>query len=130
MVHAEPPAPQKLQRQQDKLVAEIIGLDADVVGSMEIENTGTAALDTLVSAVNTALGSAVYVRVPEPASTGSDLIRVAMMYRPTVVTPGPVSFTDSDSVWNRQPLAVVFTENSTDAKFIACLNHFKSGVQH
>jgi predicted extracellular nuclease len=116
----------ELQRQQDKLIAEIIGLDADIVGFMEIENTGTTALDTLVTAVNTALGGDVYVRVPEPASTGSDLIRVAMMYRPAVVTPGPVSFTDGDGVWNRQPLAVVFTENSTDAKFIACVNHFKS----
>ena len=116
----------ELQRQQDKLVAEIVGLDADVVGLMEIENNGTAALGTLVAAVNTALGSAVYARVPEPASTGADLIRVAMIYRPAVVTPDPVSFSEANSVWSRAPLAVCFKENNSGARFVACVNHFKS----
>ncbi len=116
----------ELQRQRDKLVAEIIGLDADVVGFMEIENTGTTALDNLMNAVNSALGSVVYAHVPEPASTGGDVIRVAMIYKPAVVTPGAMSFSDADPVWNRHPLAVVFTENNSGARFIACANHFKS----
>ena len=116
----------ELQRQQDKLVAQIIGLDADVVGLSEVENIGSTAVDALVSAVNTVLGASVYARVPEPPATGGDLIRVAMIYRPANVAPGTASFTDTDPVWNRPPLAVLFTETSTDAKFIACVNHFKS----
>ncbi len=116
----------ELQRQQDKIVAQIIALDADVVGLMEIENIGAAALDTLINAVNAARGAAVYARVPESASTGTDLIRVALIYKPALLTPSVDSFTDSDSVWERQPLAVCFRENSTGARFIACVNHFKS----
>lgn len=116
----------ELQRQQDKLVAQIIGLDADVVGLMEIENIGTAAIDALTAAVNAALGSAVYARVPEPSGAGVNVIRVAMIYKPAVVTPDAVSHTDADSVWDRQPLAVCMTENSTGARFIVCVNHFKS----
>ena len=116
----------ELQRQQDKLVAEIIGLDADVVGFMEIENTGTTALDALTAAVNVTLGQTAYAHVPEPAGTGGDLIRVAMIYRTATVTPDAVSYTDANAVWNRQPLAVAFTENSSGARFIACVNHFKS----
>jgi hypothetical protein len=42
------------------------------------------------------------------------------------VRPDATSHTDGDAVWNRWPLAVVFTEISTDARFIACVNHFKS----
>lgn len=113
-------------RQQQKLVAQIIGLDADVVGLMEIENNGTVALDSLLTALNTALGSPVYARVPEPSGTGGDLIRVAMIYKPATVRPDAISHTDGDAVWNRWPLAVGFTELSTDARFIACVNHFKS----
>lgn len=113
-------------RQQQKLVAQIIGLDADVLGLMEIENNGTVALDNLLTALNTALGSPLYARVPEPSGTGGDLIRVAMIYKPATVRPDAISHTDGDAVWNRWPLAVGFTELSTDARFIACVNHFKS----
>jgi predicted extracellular nuclease len=113
-------------RQQHKLVAQIIGLDADVVGLMEIENNGTVALDNLLTALNAALGSPVYARVPEPAGTGGDLTRVAMIYKPATVRPDAISHTDGDAVWNRWPLAVVFTEVSTDSRFITCVNHFKS----
>jgi predicted extracellular nuclease len=116
----------ELQRQQDKLVAQIIGLNADVLGIVEIENLGTTAIDTLVSAINAGLGSAVYARVPEPSGAGGDIGRVAMIYKPATVTPGATSYTDSHGVWNRWPLAVCFTEVSTGAKFIACVNHFKS----
>ena len=54
--------PDDLQRQQDKIVAAINALDADVVGLMEIENSevvdGVAdeALGTLVTALNAAWG--------------------------------------------------------------------------
>ncbi|MBL9117383.1 MAG: ExeM/NucH family extracellular endonuclease [Verrucomicrobiaceae bacterium] len=116
----------ELQRQQDKLVAQIIGLNADVLGLIEIENNGTIALDTLIAAVNANLGSTVYARVPEPAGTGGDLVRVAFIYKPSTVTPDATSYTDGDSVWNRWPLAVTFTETSTSARFIACVNHFKA----
>jgi predicted extracellular nuclease len=116
----------ELQRQQAKLVAQIVALNADVLGLVEIENTGTTALDTLISAVNTALGSTVYARVPEPSGTGGDLIRVAMIYKPALVTPDAVSYTDSDSVWNRWPLGVAFTELSSGARFLACINHLKA----
>ncbi len=78
----------ELDRQTDKIVAAITGLDADVLGLMEIENDGDGAhgaLASLVNAVNAVAGADTYVFVPAGTNGGTDEIKVAMMYKPAVV---------------------------------------------
>ena len=87
--------PDDLQRQQDKIVAAINDLDADVVGLLEIENSvvvdGVAdeALGTLVDALNAAAGSDVWAYVPSsadlPPAAEMDVITNAIIYRPAAV---------------------------------------------
>ena len=114
-------------RQQAKVVAALAGVNADVVGLVEVENDGTTALDNLLSALNASVGAGTYARVTESAAgSGTDAIRVAFIYKPAVVTPSGASISQVDSTWSRQPLAQLFIENSTGAGFIACVNHLKS----
>ena len=96
----------EFERQQTKIVQGIVGLDADVVGLIEIENNGPSAdprigadaVQALVDAINAALpaGAAPYTAIDAPDVTppnflggtfGTDAIKVAMIYRSSVVTP-------------------------------------------
>src|SRR6478609_5080394 len=87
--------PADLQRQQDKIVAAINALDADVVGLLEIENSATVdgvpdeALGTLVAALNKAAGSDVWAFVPSsselPPAAEMDVITNALIYKPAAV---------------------------------------------
>ncbi|MFP5392651.1 MAG: ExeM/NucH family extracellular endonuclease, partial [Gammaproteobacteria bacterium] len=72
-------------RQRDKIVGELKVIDADVVGLMEIQNNGDIAVDYLVQALNAAIGHDAYAVVPQPAATGTDAIRVAMIYKPATL---------------------------------------------
>jgi predicted extracellular nuclease len=113
-------------RQRDKIVAELKALDADVVGLMEIQNNGNTTVDYLVAQLNLAIGSNMYASVAAPSFTGTDAIRVAMIYKPSMVTPvgGPIA--DPDTVINeRAPLAQTFKANN-GAKFSVIVNHLKS----
>ena len=92
-------------RQRDKIVNELVALNADVVGLMEIQNNGDDALSYLVDSVNTKLGAVTYAYVPKPPATGSDAIRVAMIYKPAVLALVGASMSDGDAVNNRPPLA-------------------------
>lgn len=121
----------EFQRQKDKIITALVGLDADVLGLIEIQNTSTAVNDIL-TALNTAMGGNVYALVPDPATPASgDYIRTVLLYRPSKISLFGPCYADSDSVWNtpnplRNPIAQVFIENSTGERFIACLNHWKS----
>lgn len=78
----------ELDRQTDKIVAAIMGLDADVLGLMEIENDGDGATDSLaylVAAVNAVAGAGTYEYVHAGANGGTDEIKVALIYKPAVV---------------------------------------------
>lgn len=142
----------ELQRQQDKIVSAIQALDADIVGLIEIENNGFgpgSAIQTLVDAVNMAyngsdvdnvINSETY-RVVEVAVNGSpdealgdDVITVGYIYKPASVSPvgltatldtGAFDQTQDDGI-SRQPLAVSFSEVSTDEVFTVVVNHLKS----
>ena len=121
----------EFQRQKAKIVAALAALDADVLGLLEIQNTGSAAVD-LLSALNAAAGGNSYVAVPDPAGgPGGDFIRTLLLYRPSKVALFGPCYSDNDIVWNtpnplRLPVAQVFSENTTGERFIACLNHWKS----
>ena len=131
-----------LARQQEKLVAAINALDADVVGLMEIENSaalgeeadeGTA---TLVNALNEAAGSGTWAfiasstELPDPAE--QDVITNAIIYKPAAVTPvgasralGTESASDQAFGNAREPIGQVFRAGDGD-EFLFVVNHFKS----
>ena len=129
---------ENLARQQAKIVAAINGLGAEVVGLEEIENStiaGTdrdAAVRTLVTALNDALGSDEWAFVPSPSAVpaGEDVIRTALIYKKAAVEPVGDSVIDDDQAFRnaRYPLAQAFKPagGSDDDTFIAIVNHFKS----
>lgn len=115
----------EFERQRDKIVAELKAIDADVYGLMEIQNNGDYAVTYLTNALNAAVGSPVYAVVPAPAATGTDAIRVAMIYKPSRLTLVGGALSDDDSVNNRPPMAQTFQANNGE-KFSLVVNHLKS----
>ncbi|WP_127480843.1 ExeM/NucH family extracellular endonuclease [Nocardioides pantholopis] len=135
--------PQDLARQQQKIVAAINGLDADVVGLMEIENSavvdGTAdeATRSLVAALNQAAGGTVWAANPSsadlPATAEMDVITNAIIYRVDAVQrvgaaralgtlSGPGEAFDNA----REPIAQAFRPVRGGAPVLVVVNHFKS----
>jgi predicted extracellular nuclease len=115
----------EFERQRDKIVNELVALNADVVGLMEIQNNGNTAVSYLVDQLNGALGSQAYAYVPLPPSTGTDAIRVAMIYKPAVVSLSGAAMSDGNTVNNRPPLAQTFKAGN-GARFSVIVNHLKS----
>jgi uncharacterized protein len=131
----------ELQRQQDKAVAALIALNADVIGIQEMENDGTKSLNTLVNALNAVAGAGTYafindtslVNDPNPAANavGTDAIKVGILYKPGKVTPVGQAITyleatPSAPIFSRPPIAQTFQDNASGEKFTAIMNHFKS----
>lgn len=117
-------SPRELERQTAKLVAAITGLDADIVGLMEIENDGGRSIERLVEAVNDALGHEEYTAV-HTGVLGTDAITQAVMYRPDIVTPRLVHAAHDASIHNRPPVGVVF-ERVDGQRIVVVVGHFKS----
>lgn len=113
-------------RQQAKIVAALKAVNADVVGLMEIQNNGTVAVQNLVNALNAAYGANVYAAITAlNGPTGDDAIRVAMIYKPAVLTPAGSALADGAAIHNRPPLAQTFLAGNGE-KFSVIVNHFKS----
>ncbi|WP_444929856.1 ExeM/NucH family extracellular endonuclease [Microbulbifer sp. SSSA002] len=120
-------------RQRDKIISAILGLNADVIGLMEIENDGygsDSAIRDLIDGLNAAIGSEHYQFIhPDLAQLGSDEIAVGLIYRSDRVVPvGAAATTDSypfDDA-NRQPLLQTFSELSSGEMLAVVVNHFKS----
>ena len=114
-------------RQRDKLLAALSGLDADIVGLNELENsTGVEALDSIVSG----LPGYAYIAT---GTIGTDAIKVGLIYRPAVVSPvGSFQVLDSTDdprfidTKSRPSLAQTFEVNATGARFTVVVNHLKS----
>ncbi len=126
----------EFQRQSDKLIEELKGLNADIIGLMEIENDGygsTSAIQDLLTKLNAA-GIGTYAFINADASTcmnttnalGTDAIKVGLLYKSATVTPTGVCKTDQNAINNRPPLAQTFKENATDEVFAVVVNHLKS----
>ena len=115
----------EFQRQTAKIVNALKAIDADVVGIMEIQNNGDIATDYLVTQLNAAIGFETYTYVPVPAATGTDAIRVSMIYKPAKLSPvgGPLS--DGDAVNNRAPMAQTF-QAPNGGKFTLIANHLRA----
>jgi predicted extracellular nuclease len=116
-------------RQNTKIVGELKAINADVFGLMEIQNSGdytvTKLVDSLNEAISPGTGIKTYAVVPKPAATGTDAIRVAMIYKPSALTPVGGALSDADAVNNRPPMAQTFRANN-GAKFTLVVNHLKS----
>jgi len=118
-------------RQKAKIVAALKALDAEVVGLIEVENNGTAALQDLVDALNAAYGAPVYAAVPDPVTgTGSDVIKVALIYKPGSLILAGESLSFPDPIFDRYPVAQTFRRNTgsdqSGTDFTVIINHFKS----
>ncbi|KRC18259.1 ExeM/NucH family extracellular endonuclease [Acidovorax sp. Root217] len=126
----------EFQRQQDKIVENLLGLDADVVGLMEVQNNGFgsgSAIQSLVNALNAKAGPNTYAFV-EQTKTGSDAIMVAIIYKPAKVelvgaaaTPDPTVYDAFSSTYgSRVPVAQTFKSKADGEDFTVVVNHFKS----
>lgn len=117
----------EFERQRTKIIAAIGAIDADAVGLMEIQNNGNVAAQNLADGLNAVLGAGTYAVVPAPTGggTGSDAIRVAMLYKPARLTLAGSAVSDADPVHNRPPLAQTF-EAANGERLTLIVNHFKS----
>lgn len=114
-------------RQRDKLLTALAGLNADIIGLNELENsTGVEPLANIVSG----LPGYAYINT---GTIGTDAIKVGLIYRPAVVTPvGSFQTLDSTDdprfidTKSRPSLAQTFEVNTTGARFTVVVNHLKS----
>ncbi|HET6626513.1 MAG TPA: ExeM/NucH family extracellular endonuclease, partial [Nocardioidaceae bacterium] len=133
----------EFERQADKIVAAIAGLDADVVGLIEIENDGygpASAIQDLVDRLNARVGARTYdfidvdARTDQVDALGDDAIKVGMLYKPATVRPiartavlNTHSFVygGNDDPKNRPALAQMFKDDDGGRVTVA-VNHLKS----
>lgn len=128
----------EFNNQRAKIISAIIGLDADVMGVMELENDGYgqySAIQDLVNGLNAAAGAGSFAFInPGVSPVGGDEITVGILYKPAVVTPVGSAAILTTGAFNqsltegrqRPPIAQTFTENSSGEKFTVVVNHFKS----
>lgn len=129
---------ENLKRQQDKIVAAINSLGADVVSLEEIENSAAFGIDRdtalrhLVDALNADAGAGTWAHVASPTRVpeAEDVIRTAFIYRTdTVRTIRESTILDDPAFGNaRDPLAQEFRPLDAGSKndFVVIVNHFKS----
>ncbi|WP_201979649.1 ExeM/NucH family extracellular endonuclease [Hymenobacter rubidus] len=124
------------QRQRSKILAALTQMNADVFGLMEVENDGTrpvSAIQDLVNGLNQAFGAGTYAFVNDGGlfsqPNDTDLIHCAIIYKPAVLTPyGPALLATVTGIFERPPLAQLFTTNNTAVRdtFALVVNHLKS----
>lgn len=119
-------------RQQAKIVEAIAGLDADVLGLMEIENNNDVATQNLVAALNAKMGAGTYAAV-NSGTFGTDVIKVDILYKPSkvkriggLVLPTGADLATYTTASGRPPLAQRFASVANDGGFWFVVNHYKS----
>ncbi len=124
---ADADQPDEFTRQRDKLLVALAGLDADVIGLNELENT--TGVDPLAEIV---AGLPGYASI-DTDTIGIDAIRVGLIYRPSRVVPlGDFQTLDSSDdprfidTKSRPALAQTFQDLSNGARFTVVVNHLKS----
>jgi hypothetical protein len=116
----------EFERQRTKIIEAIAAIDADALGLMEMQNNGATAVGNLVDGLNAKLGAGTYAAVADPAGgTGTDAIKVAMIYKPARLVPVVAPQTDTDAIHNRPPLAQTFAALNGE-RFTLVVNHLKS----
>ncbi len=117
-------SPSEYIRQRDKLIAAFDSLDADIYALIEVENN-TAAPDSLVNALNAALGAPVYALATESPFTGSYAIKNVFIYKTASVTPLDTMMTSTDALFYPPPIARQFEINATGGRFNLVANHYR-----
>jgi len=124
---ADSDQPNEFTRQRTKLLAALTGLNADVIGLNEIENT--TGVDPLANIVS---GMPGYATI-NTGVIGTDAIRVGIIYKTSAVTPiGAFKLLTSAvdprfvDTLNRPSLAQTFQVNANGARFTVVVNHLKS----
>ena len=132
---------QEFALQEDRIVAAMVAMDADVIGLMEIENDGfgdDSAIASLVAALNAQLAEGdhyAFIATADGSPVGSDAIAVGLLYRPSAVQPEagaitipmPVQTLDDGSlVQMRTALLQRFRHRDSRQPFAVVVNHFKS----
>ncbi len=122
----------EFDRQKAKIVEAIAGMDADVLGLMEIENNGDVATQNLLAALNAKMGAGTYAAV-NSGVFGTDQIKVDILYKPSkvrrvgaTVLPTGSDLTDYIAASGRPPLAQRFASVANNGGFWFVVNHFKS----
>ena len=124
-------------RQKAKIVSALVGLNADIIGVIEIENDGYGpygAIAELTAALNTAMNTNVWRFVnPGVNQIGTDAIAVGFIYRNDRATAiGNAAILDSSvdplfiDTKNRPALAQSFRANSGRGVITVAVNHLKS----
>jgi len=128
---------EEFTRQRDKIIAAILGMEADVIGLIEIENEhpgipADAAVIDLVAGLNAATAPDTYAYVAT-GNIGTDAIKQAFIYKPAKVDQvGEFAVLDEtfdpayDTTRNRPSLAVSFQDKITNEIFTVSVNHLKS----
>jgi predicted extracellular nuclease len=128
--------PEQLAVQTDKLVAQLLGMDADIIGLQEIENDPThEPILTLVEALNDEVGEDVWSWIGDVDYYNEYPIRNEIIYRNDRVEPvgDPVTIADPifddipagrDDPLGRPPVAQTFDYDGE--VFTVVNNHFKS----
>lgn len=127
----------EFNRQTDKIVAAITGLDSDIIGLMELENDGfgpESAISDLVDALNQKAGVGAYAYIdPGVNHIGNDAIANGIIYKPAKTTPvNAAAILDSsiDPRFNdgksRPVLAQSFLDKASNKIVTVSVNHLKS----
>lgn len=127
----------EFDRQKAKIVSALVGLNADVIGLLELENDGFdsySAVAELVAALNTATGTNQWTYInPGLNKIGTDEITVGIIYRKDRATAiGQTAILDSviDSQFvdtkNRPSLAQSFRATQGRGVITVAINHLKS----
>ncbi len=122
----------ELTRQTAKAAAALCGINADIVGLMEIENNATASLSSLVTAANAIIGCGPYASI-NTGTIGTDAIKVGLLYKTSTVSPvgsHALLTTNVDARFidtkNRPTLAQTFSQAVGGEKLTVAVNHLKS----
>jgi uncharacterized protein len=123
---------EEFTRQQAKIVEAIVGLNADVLGLMEIENNNDVATNNLVAALNAKMGAGTYEAV-NSGLFGTDVIKVDILYKPSkvkrigsTVLPTGDDLAQYTAASGRPPLAQRLALLDNNGSFWFVVNHFKS----
>lgn len=114
-----------LARQEAKLTAALRGLDADVIGLMELQNNGfgpTSAVRQLAAR----LGPDWRVLDPGTPALGGDAIAVGLLYNARTAEPLGRAATTWLGARSRQPLAGSFRARAGGTPVTVVVNHLKS----
>ncbi len=134
----------EFERQHDKIVAALDGIDADIVGLIELENGNNntpinvllngGTVDTVTVAGLNSVSSRTYDFIATGA-VGTDAIRQGFIYDDSTVEPvgsfavlDTPAFVDPNSIGpkNRPAIAQTFREIASGEEFTVVVNHLKS----